>query len=91
MALIGALSLSGMMLKNSIIFVDEIRANEAAGRAPPLRLGHPGRRPRGASPIMLSAGTTILGVAPLLLVHRTKKERKRLQRRPDPFSIAPRL
>ena len=35
MALIGALSLSGMMLKNSIIFVDEIRANEAAGRAPP--------------------------------------------------------
>ncbi len=64
MALIGALSLSGMMIKNSIVLVDEIRANEASGIEPYDSVVQ--AAVSRAGPIMLGAGTTILGVAPLL-------------------------
>ena len=52
------------MIKNSIVLVDEIRANEAAGKAPYDSVVQ--AAVSRASPIMLGAGTTILGVAPLL-------------------------
>ena len=64
MALIGGLSLIGMMIKNSIVLIDEIRANEAAGLAPYDSVIQ--AAVSRSSPIMLGAGTTILGVAPLL-------------------------
>ncbi|NWK56970.1 efflux RND transporter permease subunit [Verrucomicrobiaceae bacterium N1E253] len=64
MALIGAISLSGMMIKNSIVLIDEIRANEAEG-LPPYKAVVEAAVSR-TMPIMLGAATTILGVAPLL-------------------------
>ncbi|TVQ55969.1 MAG: efflux RND transporter permease subunit [Rhodobacteraceae bacterium] len=63
-ALLGVLSLSGMLMKNAIVLVDEIDARIEAGD------------PRDAAvvdasvsrlrPVMLAAVTTILGMAPLL-------------------------
>lgn len=64
MALIGAISLSGMMIKNSIVLIDEIRANETEG-LPPYKAVVEAAVSR-TMPIMLGAATTILGVAPLL-------------------------
>ncbi len=64
MALLGFLSLSGMLMKNAIVLVDEIDAQIATGQerfsalvdASVSRL----------RPVTLAAGTTILGMAPLL-------------------------
>ena len=64
MALLGFLSLSGMLMKNAIVLVDEIDAQIASGRerfkalvdASVSRL----------RPVTLAAVTTILGMAPLL-------------------------
>jgi multidrug efflux pump subunit AcrB len=53
-----------MMIKNAIVLVDEIRENEAAG-LPPYDSVVQAAVSR-AGPIALGAGTTILGVAPLL-------------------------
>ncbi|MHC4347655.1 MAG: efflux RND transporter permease subunit [Planctomycetota bacterium] len=64
MALLGAMSLVGMMLKNGIVLIDEIRLNQAAGRSPydaTVRAGVTRVRP-----VVLAALTTVLGVAPLL-------------------------
>jgi multidrug efflux pump subunit AcrB len=63
-ALLGAMSLAGMMIKNAIVLLDEVNANLAAGksqhdavvRAALSRL----------RPVFLAAATTVLGVIPLL-------------------------
>jgi multidrug efflux pump subunit AcrB len=64
MALLGAMSLVGMMIKNSIVLLDEININldagetdfEAVVKAAVSRL----------RPVVLAAATTVLGVVPLL-------------------------
>ena len=63
-ALLGAMSLVGMMIKNAIVLLDEVNLNLAAGKnqydsvivAALSRL----------RPVVLAAGTTVLGVIPLL-------------------------
>lgn len=63
-ALLGAMSLSGMMMKNIIVLLDEINVNLEAGKAPfdAVVAASVAR----ARPVLLAAGTTVLGVAPLL-------------------------
>jgi multidrug efflux pump subunit AcrB len=63
-ALLGAMSLAGIMIKNAIVLLDEINLQKAAGaseydavmKAACSRL----------RPVLLAAGTTVLGVVPLL-------------------------
>ncbi len=64
MALLGLLSLSGMLMKNAIVLVDEIDAQIGEGKQ-----GHAAIVDAGVSrlrPVFLAAGTTILGMIPLL-------------------------
>ena len=64
MALLGAMSLVGLMIKNSIVLLDEIEANKAGGLAP-----YDATVAAGMSrvrPVALGAATTVLGVVPLL-------------------------
>ena len=64
MAILGAMSLSGMMIKNAIVLLDQINLNQAEGmdaykaviEAAVSRL----------SPVINAAATTVLGMAPLL-------------------------
>jgi len=63
-ALLGAMSLVGLMIKNSIVLLDEIRANADAGMSP-----YDATIAAGMSrvrPVALGAATTILGVMPLI-------------------------
>jgi multidrug efflux pump subunit AcrB len=63
-ALLGAMSLAGMMLKNGIVLIDEIRLNQEAGQSPYDATVNAGvSRVR---PVVLAALTTVLGVIPLL-------------------------
>jgi multidrug efflux pump subunit AcrB len=63
-ALLGAMSLAGMMVKNAIVLLDEIDANLAAGRPRyEALLEASASRLR---PVALAAATTVLGVIPLL-------------------------
>jgi multidrug efflux pump subunit AcrB len=64
LALLGLLSLSGMVIKNAIILVEEIDARIAAGEARDraVIMGAVSR----ARPVILAAGTTIMGMIPLL-------------------------
>jgi multidrug efflux pump subunit AcrB len=64
MALLGAMSLIGLMIKNSIVLLDEIEANKSGGMAP-----YDATIAAGMSrvrPVALGAATTILGVMPLI-------------------------
>ena len=64
MALLGAMSLMGLMIKNSIVLLDEIDANKAGGMMP-----YDATIAAGMSrvrPVALGAATTILGVLPLI-------------------------
>ena len=62
--LLGAMSLAGMMVKNAIVLLDEVNALKREGQpeydalinAAVARL----------RPVLLAAGTTVLGVIPLL-------------------------
>jgi len=63
-ALLGLLSLSGMLMKNAIVLVDEIDAQIADGVA--LEDAIPDASVSRLRPILLAAGTTILGMIPLL-------------------------
>ncbi len=64
MALLGAMSLVGLMIKNSIVLLDEINANAALGMPPYDSVVAAGvSRVR---PVVLGAATTILGVIPLI-------------------------
>jgi len=63
-ALLAAMSLAGMMIKNSIVLLDEIKLNLAAGKGPYQSVVDSGvSRLR---PVFLAAATTVLGVIPLL-------------------------
>ena len=63
MALLGFLSLSGMLIKNAIVLIDEINAQQAAGATPmEAILGSGTSRLR---PVAMAASTTALGMLPL--------------------------
>lgn len=65
MALLGFLSLAGMQIKNAIVLIDEIEAQQKAGLDPfnaVLQAGMTRLRP-----VALAALTTVLGMMPLLL------------------------
>jgi multidrug efflux pump subunit AcrB len=64
MALLGAMSLAGMMIKNSIVLLDEIKDQVGSGKVPydAILDSAVGR----LRPVVLAAATTVLGVAPLL-------------------------
>jgi multidrug efflux pump subunit AcrB len=64
MAILGAMSLVGLMIKNSIVLLDEINANKAQGLS-----DYDSTVSAGVSrlrPVVLGAATTILGVLPLI-------------------------
>jgi len=64
MPLLGFLSLTGMLIKNAIVLLDEINVNVALGKEPLLAtLDSAVSRAR---PVMMAAGTTVLGMIPLL-------------------------
>jgi multidrug efflux pump subunit AcrB len=65
MALLGFLSLMGMLIKNAIVLVDEINFQLAEGRAPFDALVHSGAT--RLRPVAMAASTTALGLLPLLL------------------------
>jgi multidrug efflux pump subunit AcrB len=63
MALLGFLSLSGMLIKNAIVLIDEINTEGREGRAPLEAILNAGvSRIR---PVAMAAGTTVLGMLPL--------------------------
>ena len=64
MALLGAMSLAGMMIKNSIVLLDQVNIELAAGKSPydAVVLSGVSR----LRPVLLAAATTVLGVMPLL-------------------------
>jgi multidrug efflux pump subunit AcrB len=64
MAILGFLSLIGMLVKNSIVLVDEADAQVRAGKAGLVAVTE--AAVSRARPVFLGALTTILGVAPLL-------------------------
>ena len=64
MAMLGAMSLVGLMIKNSIVLLDEIEVNKKGGMTP-----YDATVAAGVSrvrPVVLGAATTILGVIPLV-------------------------
>lgn len=64
MALLGAMSLVGLMIKNAIVLLDEIEANKKNGLVP-----YDATVAAGMSrvrPVVLGAATTVLGVIPLV-------------------------
>lgn len=65
MAILGFLGLSGMMLKNAIVLLDQINLEQASG-IPQYQAIMTASINR-LRPVTMAAGTTVLGVAPLLL------------------------
>jgi multidrug efflux pump subunit AcrB len=63
-ALLGAMSLAGMMVKNAIVLLDEVNANRAAGKTPYESVVDAAQS--RLRPVFLAAATTVLGVIPLL-------------------------
>jgi multidrug efflux pump subunit AcrB len=64
LALLGAMSLVGMMIKNAIVLLDEVNILLADGQTPyDAVIGAALSRLR---PVVLAAATTVLGVIPLL-------------------------
>jgi multidrug efflux pump subunit AcrB len=64
MALLGLMSLSGMLIKNAIVLVDQIDAELADGKTPWEAVINSGVS--RLIPVSMAAGTTILGMAPLV-------------------------
>lgn len=64
MALLGAMSLAGMMNKNIVVLLDACNENLAKGMHPYNAIIE--AAVSRARPVMLAAGTTVLGVIPLL-------------------------
>ena len=62
-AMLGTIALSGMIMRNSVILVDQIRQDEAAGRAPWEAIVE--SAVRRFRPIVLTAAATILAMIPL--------------------------
>lgn len=63
-ALLGAMSLSGMMIKNAVVLLDEVNANLGKGLEPYNAVVEAGVS--RLSPVVNAAGTTVLGVLPML-------------------------
>lgn len=63
-ALLGAMSLAGMMVKNAIVLLDEI--NTLKGEGQPEYDAVVNAAVARLRPVLLAAGTTVLGVIPLL-------------------------
>jgi multidrug efflux pump subunit AcrB len=63
-ALLGAMSLAGMMIKNSIVLLDQVGVELEAGK-PPYEAVINATVSR-LRPVMLASATTVLGVIPLL-------------------------
>jgi multidrug efflux pump subunit AcrB len=63
-ALLAAMSLAGMMIKNAIVLIDEVDALQAAGQTPFNAVVN--AAVSRLRPVLLAAGTTVLGVIPLL-------------------------
>jgi multidrug efflux pump subunit AcrB len=63
-ALLGAMSLAGMMIKNAIVLLDEVNANLALGK--PAYDAVVDAAVSRLRPVVLAAATTVLGVIPLL-------------------------
>ncbi|WP_243544704.1 efflux RND transporter permease subunit [Pseudodesulfovibrio tunisiensis] len=64
MALLGFLSLSGMLIKNSVVLLDQIKLELAAGK-PPYQAVVDSAISR-IRPVTMAAATTILGMIPLV-------------------------
>lgn len=64
MATLGVLSLAGMMIKNAIVLVEQIKLNQRAGMAPLASVIEAGVS--RARPVAMAAFTTVLGMIPLL-------------------------
>ncbi len=63
-ALLGAMSLSGMIIKNAIVLLDQINLELSAGRSPYDAVVE--ATVSRLRPVVLAAATTVLGVVPLL-------------------------
>jgi multidrug efflux pump subunit AcrB len=63
-ALLGAMSLSGMMIKNAVVLLDEVNSNLGRGLAPYNAVVE--AAVSRLSPVINAAGTTVLGVLPML-------------------------
>ncbi|MCK5802013.1 MAG: efflux RND transporter permease subunit, partial [Lentisphaeria bacterium] len=64
MAILGFLGLSGMLIKNAIVLIDEIEQEITAGKDPyQAVLDSSVSRMR---PVIMASGTTVLGMAPLI-------------------------
>lgn len=63
-ALLGAMSLAGMMIKNGIVLLDQIKIEKDGGRSDYDAIVE--AAVSRLSPVMLAAATTVLGVVPLL-------------------------
>lgn len=63
-ALLGAMSLSGMMIKNSVVLLDQVNQNLSSGMAPYDAVVS--AAVSRLAPVANAAATTILGVIPLL-------------------------
>ena len=64
LALLGAMSLSGMMIKNAIVLLDEVNLNLKRGQRRYDAVINAGTS--RLRPVVLAAATTVLGVIPLL-------------------------
>lgn len=64
MALLGLMSLSGMLIKNAIVLIDEIDVQRSSGKAPYRAIVDAGVS--RLIPVSMAAGTTILGMIPLV-------------------------
>jgi multidrug efflux pump subunit AcrB len=64
MALLGAMSLSGMMIKNSVVLLDQINLNLAEGMRPYAAVVE--AAVSRLRPVLNAAATTVFGMAPLL-------------------------
>ena len=63
-ALLGAMSLAGMMIKNAIVLLDAVNLNLAEGKSPYDSIIYAALS--RLRPVVLAAATTVLGVIPLL-------------------------
>ncbi len=63
-ALLGAMSLSGMMIKNAVVLLDEISANWGKGMTPYNAVVEAAIS--RLNPVVNAAGTTVLGVMPMM-------------------------
>ena len=63
-ALLGAMSLAGMMIKNAIVLLDQVNINLEEGAKPYAAVID--AAVSRLRPVVLAAATTVLGIAPLL-------------------------